>query len=115
MKQGLLQAIPLEWKHTARMFMALGDEQRQRILLTFEPNEKLNITQIVAASTLSRSAIVHHLRILHESGAMQLQKNGKEVLYWVDYDAILLALRAVDRHIMKNNFATFSYSESSAC
>lgn len=43
--------IPGEFKDTSGMFVALGDEQRQRILLSFEPGERLNIGQIVSAST----------------------------------------------------------------
>ena len=30
----------------SRIFSALGDEHRQRILLLFEPNERLNVSQI---------------------------------------------------------------------
>ena len=51
-------SIPVEWKGTSELFLALGDEHRQRILLAFEPGERLNILQIVAASTLSRYHII---------------------------------------------------------
>jgi ArsR family transcriptional regulator len=37
----------------SRVFTALGDEHRQRILLTFEPGERLNVGQIAEVSTLS--------------------------------------------------------------
>ena len=33
--------IPKEFKNTAAIFIALGDEHRQRILLAFEKGEKL--------------------------------------------------------------------------
>ena len=56
------------------MFVALGDAHRQRILLMFEPGERLNVGQIVAASTLSRSAVAHHLRVLREAGVLQERK-----------------------------------------
>lgn len=52
-----IATIPDDWSNTSQLFIALGDEQRQRILLAFEPNERLNIGQIVAASTLSRTAV----------------------------------------------------------
>jgi len=77
------------------MFVALGDPHRQRILLMFEPGERLNVGQIVAASTLSRTAVSHHLRVLRDAGVLKSQKLGKEVWYWPDPDAVRAALTAV--------------------
>lgn len=76
--------IPIEWKNISELFVALGDEQRQRILLRFEAGERLNILQIVASSKLSRTAVTHHLKILHASGALSSEKVGKEVFFWVN-------------------------------
>ncbi|MBL8511974.1 MAG: transcriptional regulator, partial [Betaproteobacteria bacterium] len=55
MNKDYTKAIPTEWRNIAKVFVALGDEHRQRILLTFEPGERLNVGQIVEVSTLSRS------------------------------------------------------------
>ena len=60
------------------MFVALGDPHRQRILLMFEPGERLNVGQIVAASTLSRSAVAHHLRVLREAGVLQSKRSARK-------------------------------------
>ncbi len=68
----------------ARVFEALGDEQRQRILLSFEPGERLNVGQIVEGSTLARSTVSHHLRILREAKVLEREKLGKEVYFWVN-------------------------------
>ena len=38
-----MRALPKTWQRTAQVFMALGDEHRQRILLMFEPGEKLTV------------------------------------------------------------------------
>ena len=38
----------------------------ERILLMFEPGERLNVGQIAEVSTLARSTVSHHLKILHE-------------------------------------------------
>ena len=80
----LITEIPYEWKNISNLFIALGDEQRQRILLTFDKEERLNILQIVASSKLGRTAVTHHLKLLHHSGALQSEKIGKEVFFWVD-------------------------------
>jgi ArsR family transcriptional regulator len=95
MKKNYMQSIPREWRNISRAFTALGDEHRQRILLTFEPGERLNVGQIVEVSTLSRSAVSHHLKLLRESGVLQSEKQGKEVYYWIDKAFLEQALESV--------------------
>ena len=95
MKRNYLQAIPREWRTISRAFTALGDEHRQRILLTFEPGERLNVGQIVEVSTLSRSAVSHHLKLLRDAGVLGSEKVGKEVYYWIDKPFLEKALDAV--------------------
>ncbi|MHB0991327.1 MAG: ArsR/SmtB family transcription factor [Burkholderiales bacterium] len=98
----LIQTLPDAWRDVSSMFVALGDEQRQRILLTFELGERLNVSQIVANSTLSRTAVSHHLKILRQAGALQSEKIGKEVYFWVDKKNISETLQHVLDYI-KNN------------
>ena len=95
MRRNYLQAIPREWRTISRAFTALGDTHRQRILLTFEPGERLNVGQIVAVSTLSRSAVSHHLKLLKAAGVLNSEKVGKEVYYWVDKAFLEGSLKAV--------------------
>ena len=95
MKKAYAHAIPAPWRRTARIFAALGDAHRQRILLMFERGERLNIGEIVSASTLSRSAVSHHLRVLREAGVLVREKIGKEVYFWPDPRAVREALDAV--------------------
>jgi len=95
MLTNLIQELPAEWRDVSELFVALGDEQRQRILLTFEPGERLNVTQIVSASALSRTTVSHHLKVLKHSGAVQSEKIGKEVYFWVDKPNILHLLQRV--------------------
>ncbi|HPP46485.1 MAG TPA: transcriptional regulator, partial [Accumulibacter sp.] len=51
------RAIPEEWRAMSKVFTALGDEHRQRILLLFESGEQLNVGQIAEVSTLARSTV----------------------------------------------------------
>jgi ArsR family transcriptional regulator len=95
MNRNYLKAIPREWRQISRAFTALGDEHRQRILLTIERGERLNVGQIVEVSTLSRSAVSHHLKLMREAGVLGSEKIGKEVYYWVDKRFIEEALGAV--------------------
>jgi len=91
--------MPLEWKNTSELFLALGDEHRQRILLAFEKDERLNISQLVAASTLSRTAVSHHIKSLHRAGALKSEKVGKEVYFWIDKENIKQAFSRVFEYI----------------
>ena len=95
MNRNYLRAVPREWRNLSKVFSALGDEHRQRILLTFEPGERLNVGQIVEVSTLSRTTVSHHLKVLRESGVLGSEKIGKEVWFWLDKGFLLSALGAV--------------------
>src|SRR5437667_12176712 len=99
MNRNYLRAIPREWRTISRAFTALGDEHRQRILLTFERGERLNVGQIVEVSTLSRSAVPHHLKLLKEAGVLESEKIGKEVLFWIDKEFLEQSLGAVLAYI----------------
>ena len=99
MNRHYLRAIPREWRTISRAFTALGDEHRQRIVLTFEAGERLNVGQIAEVSTLSRSAVSHHLKILREAGVLGSEKVGKEVFYWVDKAFLDESLSAVLAYI----------------
>jgi ArsR family transcriptional regulator len=95
LRHSYTRAIPSAWRRTARIFVALGDPHRQRIVLMFEPGERLNVGEIVAASTLSRSAVAHHLNVLREAGVLLSAKIGKEVWYRSDPEAVRAALTDV--------------------
>ena len=102
MNRNYLRPIPREWRNLSRVFAALGDEHRQRILLTFDPGERLHVGQIVEVSTLSRTTVSHHLKVLREAGILRSEKIGKEVWFWLDQDFLVSSLGAV-RDYLKDN------------
>jgi len=99
MRSTYSRALPRAWQPAARIFTALGEPHRQRILLMFERDERLSIGEIVAASTLSRTAVAHHLRVLREAGVLRSCKVGREVWYWPDPSAVRAALEAVGGYL----------------
>jgi DNA-binding transcriptional ArsR family regulator len=99
MNRNYLRAIPREWRNISRAFTAMGDEHRQRILLTFEKGERLNVGQIVEVSTLSRSAVSHHLKLMRDAGVLQSEKIGKEVYYWINKEFLEESMHAVLAYI----------------
>ena len=102
MNNDYTQAIPPAWQAMSRIFVALGDEHRQRILLLFEPGERLNVGQIAEVSTLARSTVSHHLKILHESGVLASEKIGKEVWFWINREALESTLGNVLDYLKEN-------------
>lgn len=99
MHRNYMRSIPKEWRAMARVFVALGDEHRQRILLTFEKGERLTVGQIADVSTLSRPAVSHHLKILREAGVLAAEREGKEVYVQINRDVLLEALDNVRDYI----------------
>ena len=97
-----MRTIPKEWRALAKVFVALGDEHRQRILLTFEKGERLNVGRIVEVSTLSRSAVSHHLKILRTAGVLDSVKEGKEVYFWVNKAFLEESLASVLAYIKEH-------------
>ncbi len=91
--------MPTEFKDTADIFIAMGDEHRQRILLAFEKGEKLNILQIVSTTTLSRTAVTHHLKVMHSARVLASEKIGKEVYFWINSAIVIEALQKVLSYI----------------
>jgi ArsR family transcriptional regulator len=79
MKSVLRSDIPEEWIHLSQVFAALGDEERQRILLLFEAGAQLNAGDIARASTLSRTTVSHHLKLLCNAGIIERSRHGREI------------------------------------
>lgn len=102
MHKNYSRSIPRQWRDIAKVFVAMGDTHRQRILLTFERGERLNVGQVAEVSTLSRSAVSHHLKIMREAGVLGSEKIGKEVFFWVERDALLAALADVAEYLEAN-------------
>ena len=95
MNKNYMRSLPREWRDMAEVFVALGDEHRQRIMLTFEKGERLTVGQISEVSTLSRPAVSHHLKILRRAGLLEEEKVGKEVFLSVNKEMLVEVLADV--------------------
>ena len=49
------------------IFQALGDENRQQIIMLLLENKQMNVTQITDKMGISRPAVSHHLKILRQA------------------------------------------------
>jgi ArsR family transcriptional regulator len=94
-KRNYMRAIPKEWRALAKVFVALGEEHRQRILLTFEKDERLTVGQIAEVATLSRPAVSHHLKILRDAGVLSAERAGREVYLRINREVLEQTLSTV--------------------
>lgn len=67
-------------------FMALGDENRQKIIKTVFENGRngMRVGDITAAMKLSRPAVSHHLKILKSAKLINVRRVGTKNYYYVD-------------------------------
>ena len=91
--------LPKAWLKVSKVCVALGDAHRQRILLLFEPGEQIGMRQVLGTTTLSRTAVSHHLRVMREAGVLASEKIGKEVFYSIEKDYVRSRLAAVIDYI----------------
>ena len=102
MNKNYMRSLPKEWRAMAKVFIALGDEHRQRIMLTFEKGERLTVGQIADVATLSRPAVSHHLKILRAAEVLEAEKIGKEVHLRVNKEMLEETLANVLEYVRDN-------------
>ena len=78
--------IAREFKNYQRVFIALGDENRQQIFLVLLENDKvgMRVLEITQKTHLSRPAVSHHLQILKDAGLINMHCVGTMNYYYVD-------------------------------
>ena len=68
------------------MFNALGDPNRQDILIMLESEGPLNVLQITERLNLARPTVSHHLKILSNAGLLKSTKKSREIYYSSEWD-----------------------------
>jgi DNA-binding transcriptional ArsR family regulator len=70
----------LDAARPARLFSALGDETRIKIVKLLSEGEQ-NVDDLTRLLGVSQPTISHHLRVLRESGLVQSEKRGRSIYY----------------------------------
>lgn len=70
----------------APLFHALGDVNRQAILLLLAEFERLNVSEISERVSFSRPTVSHHLKVLKEAGLISAEKESRENYYTLVWD-----------------------------
>ncbi len=73
---------PIEtFKKAAPVFIAVGEEHRQQIILLLCEHSQLSVNELTQYMPLSRPAVSHHLKVLQTAGLVRVERNGTKRLY----------------------------------
>ena len=76
-----------ELKKMIKVFKALSDETRQRILELL-CREEMNVSDICQKFDTTQPTISHHLQILKNCDLVDIRKDGKMVYYCINREVI---------------------------
>lgn len=63
------------------LFSALGDRDRQDILLYLTGHSRLSVRELTGLTELSRPTVSYHLKVLREAGLVREHKEGTKRYY----------------------------------
>ena len=86
------------YAETARVFKALCDENRIRILELLRSGEKCACI-LLADLNVTQSTLSHHMKILCDSGIVQGRKVGKWVYYSIDSEGAESAIQLLKKQV----------------
>lgn len=79
-----------EFESCQRILHALGDENRQHLILEMMKMGECNgvrVGTITEKTYLSRPAVSHHIKILKEAGILKMRREGTKNYYYFDVDS----------------------------
>jgi DNA-binding transcriptional ArsR family regulator len=80
-----IQELSLEIKQAQKVLIALGDSNRQHLvieMMNMGSCKGARVEDIASHSNLSRPAVSHHLKILKEAGIIDMRKEGTKHYYY---------------------------------
>lgn len=85
-----ISTLATEFTKCQKTLLALGDENRQHLILEMMQMNKCNgarVGEITEKSNLSRPAVSHHLLILKDAGIIKMRREGTKNYYYFDKEA----------------------------
>lgn len=85
-----IQRLAAEFKACQKTLLALGDENRQHLILEMMQMgscQGVRVGAITEKTNLSRPAVSHHLQILRDAGLINMRREGTKNDYYFDADA----------------------------
>lgn len=84
-----IDRLAREFEKCQQILLALGDENRQHLILEMMQMEDCNgvrVGEITERTHLSRPAVSHHIRILKQAGILKMRQEGTKNYYYFDVD-----------------------------
>lgn len=84
-----IKILAEEFGKCTGILTALGDENRQHLILTMMQMGECNgvrVGKITEKTNLSRPAVSHHLKILKDAGLVKVRREGTKNYYYFDID-----------------------------
>jgi len=81
---------------SARVFFALGDPNRLRLVSRLCDRGPLSITALSEGSKVTRQAVTKHLHVMEKAGIVRCSRRGRESLWQLDPRRIEEARRYLD-------------------
>lgn len=84
-----IRQLAKEFEACQKILLALGDENRQHLILEMMKIEDcfgVRVGTITEKSNLSRPAVSHHIQILKEAGILKMRREGTKHYYYFDAD-----------------------------
>lgn len=84
-----IRQLAEEFEGCRKILLALGDENRQHLILEMMRMEHcggVRVGAITEKTHLSRPAVSHHIRILKDAGILKMRREGTKNYYYFDAD-----------------------------
>lgn len=89
MEDKRVRKLAEELEKSRKILTALGDENRQHLMLTMMKTgdcSGIRAVDIAKKTNLSRPAVSHHLQIMKDAGLLKSRKEGTMIYYYFDPD-----------------------------
>lgn len=100
-----VQKLAMEFQDSQKVLTALGDENREELILRMLMESKdcngMRVNEITEMTHLSRPAVSHHLKILKDAGIIAMRKEGTKNYYYFDAEESLAKLETLVHHAME--------------
>jgi ArsR family transcriptional regulator len=90
-----LKQIKELFRRNLPLLSALGDSQRQQILLLMTDEHRLNVGEITRRTKLSRPAVSHHIKVLKDAHLLSAHREGTRIYYQPKFDTHIAPMRAL--------------------
>jgi DNA-binding transcriptional ArsR family regulator len=83
-------------QNSARVFAALGDETRLRLVARLSHDGPMSIARLTSDHDMTRQAITKHLRVMAKAGLVRGTRQGRERVWQLEHRRLAEARRHLE-------------------